>query len=48
MGAMDNDYAYIQVFINFFKQIIEIIKDLFSGMSAGSEDDDAAAEDENA
>lgn len=48
MGAMDNDYAYIQVFINFLKQIIEIIKGLFSGMSAGSEDDDAATEEENA
>ena len=33
----DNDYAYIQVFIDFFKQIIDIIKNLFSGMSAGGD-----------
>lgn len=35
----DNDYAYIQVFIDFLKQIIEMIKALFSG---GSSKDDAA------
>lgn len=33
----DNDYAYIQVFIDFLKQIIDIIKGLFSGVSGGAE-----------
>lgn len=40
----DSDYAYIQVFIDFLKQIIDMIKELFSGMSS----DDKAAEDETA
>ncbi len=40
----DNDYAYIQVFIDFFKQIIDIIKNLFSG--ATSKDDTAEGEGE--
>ncbi len=34
----DSDYAYIQVFIDFFKQIIDIIKGLFSGVAAPEED----------
>lgn len=29
--TLDSDYAYIQTFIDFLKQIIEIIKGLFSG-----------------
>ncbi len=37
----DNDYAYIQVFIDFFKQIIEVIMGLFSGGSKKEEDTDA-------
>lgn len=40
----DNDYAYIQVFIDFLKQILEMIKSLFSGGAAKEED----AEDEAA
>ncbi len=40
----DSDYAYIQVFIDFLKQIIDMIKGLFSGASS----DDEAAEDETA
>ncbi|MBQ3538167.1 MAG: hypothetical protein IJA39_06255 [Clostridia bacterium] len=39
----DNDYAYIQVFIDFLKQIIDMIKSLFSG---GAAKDDEAAEGE--
>ncbi|MBR3596744.1 MAG: hypothetical protein IKL47_07195 [Clostridia bacterium] len=42
----DNDYAYIQVFIDFLKQIIEIIKSLFGGLGGSS--DDGAADDEAA
>ncbi len=38
----DSDYAYIQVFIDFLKQIIEMIKGLFSGAAAPEEDDEAA------
>ncbi len=34
----DSDYGYIQVFINFFKQIIEIIMGLFNGGAAKEED----------
>ena len=34
----DNDYAYIQVFIDFLKQILEMIKSLFSGGAAKEED----------
>lgn len=34
----DSDYAYIQVFIDFLKQIIEIIKNLFSGSAKKEED----------
>lgn len=41
----DNDYAYIQVFIDFLKQIIEIIKDLFSGMGGSAAEDDPADDD---
>ncbi len=41
----DNDYAYIQVFIDFLKQIIEMIKGLFSGSSTKTEEDN---EEENA
>lgn len=46
VGTWDNDYAYIQVFIEFLKEIIDIIKDLFSGISSSDDDksDDAAAE----
>lgn len=45
VGTWDNDYAYIQVFIDFLKEIIEIIKDLFSGISSSDDDksDDEAA-----
>lgn len=38
----DNDYAYIQVFIDYLKQILDMIKDLFSGVSSK---DDAAEDD---
>ena len=31
--TQDSDYGYIQVFINFFKQILEIIMGLFKGGS---------------
>ncbi len=41
----DSDYAYIQVFIDFLKQIIEIIMGLFNSSSS---DSDSAAEGENA
>ncbi len=37
----DSDYAYIQVFIDFLKQIIDMIKGLLGGTSK-EEDDDAA------
>lgn len=33
----DSDYAYIQVFIDFLKQIIDIIKGLFGGASKEEE-----------
>ncbi len=33
----DSDYAYIDLFIGFLQKIINIIKDLFSGIG-GSED----------
>lgn len=33
----DSDYAYIQVFIDYLKQIIDIIKSLFSGASKEEE-----------
>lgn len=39
----DNDYAYIQVFIDFLKQILEMIMGLFSGGAKKEE-----AEGENA
>lgn len=39
VGTWDNDYAYIQVFIDFLEQIIEIIKNLFSGISSSDSDD---------
>ncbi len=40
----DNDYAYIQVFIDFLKQIFDMFLGLFNG---GASKDDAA-DDENA
>ncbi len=36
----DNDYAYIQVFIDFLKQIFEMIMGLFSGGSNKEEAED--------
>lgn len=39
----DNDYAYIQVFIDFLKQIIDIIKSLFSGSSDDAADEEVSA-----
>lgn len=41
----DSDYAYIQVFIDFLNQIINMIKGLFSGSSTKTEEDN---EEENA
>lgn len=29
----NNSYGYIQVFINYLKEIIEILKELFSGLT---------------
>jgi len=40
----DNDYAYIQVFIDFLKQILEMIKSLFSGGAAKDETEDENAD----
>lgn len=37
----DNDYAYIQVFIDFLRQILEMIKSIFSGGTAKEEDENA-------
>ncbi len=31
----ESDYSYIQYFIIFLKEIIDIIKDLFSGLNLG-------------
>lgn len=39
----DNDYAYIQVFIDFLKQIIDMIVSLFSGGSKKEEAEDESA-----
>lgn len=39
----DNDYAYIQVFIDYLKQIIEMIMGLFSGGSKKEEAEDESA-----
>ena len=33
----DSDYGYINTFIEFLRQIIDIIKDLFSGVSTKGE-----------
>lgn len=32
----DSDYSYIWIFIEFLKEIIKIIKDLFSGIDLSS------------
>lgn len=34
----DSDYAYIDLFIGFLERIIEIIKNLFSGVAKKEED----------
>ena len=34
----NHDYGYIQVFIDYLKQIIEILKDLFSSLGGKKED----------
>lgn len=34
----NHDYDYIQVFINYLKQIIDILKDLFSSLGGKKED----------
>lgn len=39
----DSDYGYIQVFIDFLKQILEMIMGLFNGGAAKEEDTDANA-----
>ena len=41
--TFDSDYAYIQVFIDFLKQIIEMIMGLFSGGAKKEEDTEADA-----
>ncbi len=33
----NHDYGYIQVFIDYLKEIIEILKDLFSGLTKKEE-----------
>lgn len=37
-GSIDasHDYGYIQVFIDYLKQIVEIIKDIFASLGGGS------------
>lgn len=42
MGTWDSDYAYIQVFIDFLKQIIDIIKGLFSSVSSGDSNESSS------
>ena len=37
----DSDYGYVQVFINFLKQIMEMIMNLFKGTPAPEEDENA-------
>lgn len=32
-GTINSDYAYIEVFIGFLERIIEMIKNLFAGVS---------------
>lgn len=46
MITTDNDYSYIEVFIQFLREIIEIIKDLFSGidLTGKKEEEEPAAE----
>lgn len=39
----DSDYGYIQVFINFLKQILEMIMGLFNGGAKKEEDTEADA-----
>lgn len=41
-GTWNSDYAYIQVFIDFLKQIIDIIKSLFSGISSDSSNENSS------
>ena len=40
----DNDYAYIQVFIDFLKQIFDMIIGLFNGGAAKDETEDENAD----
>lgn len=41
-----DDYGYIQVFIDYLKQIIDLIVKLFGGLGSNNDaaDDDAAAD----
>lgn len=36
-GVKDGEYSYIQVFIDYLKQIIDIIKDLFASIGGKTE-----------
>ena len=40
----DNDYAYIEVFIGFLKQILEMIMGLFNGGAKKEETEDENAD----
>lgn len=44
--SVDSDYAYIGTFLAFLQILINMIKDLFSGLNLGGdkEEDDAAKE----
>ena len=42
--SIDSDYAYIGTFIMFLKMLIDMIKDLFSGINLGGEKKEEGAE----
>ncbi len=39
--TFDSDYAYIDLFIDFLERIIDIIKNLFGGLTSGDDTSDA-------
>ena len=45
MITTDNDYSYIEVFIQFLREIIDIIKGLFKDLNlGGGKEEEPAAE----
>ena len=44
----DNEYAYIQTFIDFLRQILEMIKEFFGGMGSKKDSEETTAPAETA